>query len=78
MIHAKDNANNIGHQIVFLSLFIGRPYQIFQLYQDTIAIISYFEKLNLFMTFIYNPKQSEITRKLLLYQITANRFNLTA
>jgi len=56
MIHAKDNANNIGHQIVFLSLFIGRPYQIFQLYQDTIAIISYFEKLNLFMTFIYNPK----------------------
>jgi len=50
----------------------------FQLYHDIISIITHFKKSNLFVTFTYNPKWSEVIRELLPYQITADRSDLTA
>jgi len=40
------------------------------------AIVCYFSKPDLFITFICNPKWPEITRKLLSYQVAANRPDL--
>ncbi len=42
------------------------------------AIVNYFRKSNLFVTFTCNPKWSEITRELLSNQIIADRLNLTS
>ncbi len=50
----------------------------YQLYQDTIAIVSYFGKPDLFVTFTCNPKWPEIIKELLPYQTPADRPDLTA
>src|ERR1043165_3933514 len=42
------------------------------------AIVSYFGKPNLFVTFICNPKWPEITKELLPHQTPADRPDLTA
>src|SRR6266498_3278355 len=78
VIHTEDNANNIGQCIILPSSFAGEPCQMYQLYQDAIAIISYFGKPDLFVTFTYNPKWSEITKELLSHQTPADRPDLTA
>ncbi len=72
-VHTEDNANNIGQRVILPSSFAGRPRQMYQLYQDAIAIISYFGKSDLFVTFTYNPKWSEITKELLSHQTPADR-----
>ncbi|CAG8661536.1 18179_t:CDS:2 [Rhizophagus irregularis] len=77
-IHAGDSANNIGQHIILPSTFSGGPQQMYQLYQDAIAIVHHFGKPDLFITFTCNPKWPEITRELLPNQTAADRPDLTA
>ncbi|CAB4491168.1 unnamed protein product [Rhizophagus irregularis] len=77
-IHAGDSANNIGQHIILPSTFSGGPRQMYQLYQDAIAIVRHFGKPDLFITFTCNPKWPEITRELLPNQTAADRPDLTA
>jgi len=56
--------------------FSDKFYQIYQLYQDSMTIISHFEKLDLFVTFTCNPKWPEIARALLPYQTATNKPDL--
>jgi len=77
-INAGDVSNNIGHRIILPSSFTGGPRQMYQLYQDAMAIVSCFGKPDLFITFTCNPKWSEITEELLPYQNVADRPDLIA
>ena len=77
-IHGGDNSNDIEHCIILPSSFSGGSRQMYQLYQDAIAIVHHFGKPDLFITFTCNPKWPEITRELLPYQIAADKPDLTA
>ncbi len=77
-VYTRDNANNIGQYVILPSSFAGRSRQMYQLYQDAMAIINYFEKSDLFVTFTCNLKWPKITKELLSYQTSTNRSNLTA
>jgi len=77
-IHAGDSTNNIGHHIILPSSFSGGPQQMYQLYQDAIAIVRHFGKPDLFIIFTCNSKWPEITRELWPNQIAADRLDLTA
>ncbi|GES85174.1 transcriptional factor B3 [Rhizophagus clarus] len=76
-IHANNNTN-IGRRIILPSSFAGSPRQMYQLYQDAMAIVSRFGKPDLFVTFTCNPKWSEITRELLPHQSAVDWPDLTA
>jgi len=76
-IHANDNTN-VGRRIILPSSFAGGPRQMYQLYQDAMAIVSRFGKPDLFVTFTCNPKWPEITRELLPHQSAVDRPDLTA
>jgi len=77
-MHAGDISNSIGRRIILPSSFIGGPRQMYQLYQDAMAIVSHFGKPDLFITFTCNPKWPEITKELLPHQVAADRPDLTA
>jgi hypothetical protein len=68
----------LHHRIILPSSFIGGLHQMYQLYQDAMAIISHFGKPDLFVTFTCNPKWPEVTRELLPCQTAADRSDLTA
>src|SRR6185369_11605006 len=77
-MHTGDISNSIGRRIILPSSFTGGPRQMYQLYQDAMAIVSHFGKPDLFVTFTCNPKWQEITRELLPHQTAADRPDLTA
>ena len=77
-MHAGDSATNVGRRIILPSSFSGGPRQMYQLYQDAMAIMHHFGKPDLFITFTCNPKWPEITRELLPHQIASDRPDLTA
>ena len=77
-IHVGDSSTNIGRRVILPSSFVGSPRQMYQLYQDAMAIVSYFGKPDLFITFTCNPKWQEITRELLPYQTASDRPDLTS
>ncbi|PKK57972.1 hypothetical protein RhiirC2_671064, partial [Rhizophagus irregularis] len=82
-IHADDRdagniEQNIGCRIILSSSFIDSSRQMYQLYQDVMAIVSYFGKPDIFVTFICNPKWQEVTRELLPYETAVDRPDLTA
>ena len=77
-IHTGDTSNNIGRRIIFPSSFTGGPRQMYQLYQDAMAIVRHFGKPDLFITFTCNPKWPEITKELLPHQTAADRPDLTS
>ena len=76
-IHGGDHAANIGRRIILPSTFSGGPRQMYQLYQDAMAIVRHFGKPDIFITFTCNPKWPEITRELLPYQVASDRPDLT-
>src|SRR5207248_2638079 len=76
-IHAGD-CTNLGRRIILPSSFAGGPRQMYQLYQDAMAIVSCFGKPDLFVTFTCNPKWPEITKELEPYQSANDRSDLTA
>ena len=77
-IHTGDTSNNIGRRIILPSSFTGGPRQMYQLYQDAMAIVRHFGKPDLFITFTCNPKWPEITKELLPHQTAADRPDLTS
>ena len=77
-IYTGDTSNNIGRRIILPSSFTGGPRQMYQLYQDAMAIVRYFGKPDLFITFTCNPKWPEITKELLPHQTAADRPDLTS
>jgi len=76
-IHARD-CTNLGRRIILPSSFAGGPRQMYQLYQDAMAIVSCYGKPDLFVTFTCNPKWPEIIRELLPNQAAVDRPDLTA
>ena len=77
-INAGDISDNVGRRIILPSSFTGGPRQMYQLYQDAMAIVSHFGKPDLFITFTCNPKWPEITQELLPNQNAIDRPDLTA
>src|SRR6266540_7389148 len=47
-IHTRDSSDNVGHRMILSFSFVSGSRQMYQLYQDAMAIVSHFEKLNLF------------------------------
>lgn len=66
------NSANLGKQILPMS-FVGSDRWMIQLYQDSMAIVRYFGRLTLFLTFTANTRWEEIERELLLGQQAFDR-----
>ncbi len=62
--NAITNNDNLGRLIVLPSSFIGGHRHMAQLYQDSMAIVRQYGKLDLFITMTYNPKWEEIINAL--------------
>ncbi len=62
--------NDVGQKMILPSSFQGGERAMGQLYQDAMARVRKFGKLNLFVTFTCNPKWKEITYALLSGQTT--------
>ena len=60
------NLNQIGQRKILSSSFTGSSRYLQQLYQDSMAIVREFGKLDLFITVIYNLKWLEITKIFLI------------
>ncbi len=70
------NTNNLGRLIVLPSSFIGGHRHVAQLYQDSMAIVRQYGKLDLFITMTCNPKWEEIVSVLKLSEIANDRPDL--
>jgi hypothetical protein len=57
--------NDVGQKMILPSLFQGGEHAKGQLYQDAMAKVCKFGKLDLFVTFTCNPKWKEIRNALL-------------
>jgi hypothetical protein len=58
------NPQNIGRATILPSSYTGGPRYMQQAYQDAIAVMTYYHKPDLFITFTANPKWPEITHAL--------------
>lgn len=55
-LHSRENnASNVGARIVLPSSFVGSPRDMFQRYQDAMALVKKYGKLDMFITMICNP-----------------------
>ena len=73
-----DDLHNIGKRIYLPASFTGGPRQMFQLYQDSIAIACYYGKIDFFLTMTANPNWQEIKDQLLLGQSSSDRPDIIA
>ena len=71
------NPANLGKRIL-PSSFVGGDRWMMQLYQDSMAIVRFFGRPTLFLTFTANPKWEEIVRELLPGQKAVDRPDLIA
>jgi hypothetical protein len=58
------NSTNFGRMVVLPATFAGSPRHMNQLYQDSMALVKKFGKLNLFITMTCNPNWPEILHEL--------------
>lgn len=65
LINDDVNAASLGRRFILPSSYTGGPRFMAKLYQDSMAIVRYFDKPSLFITFTANPRWIEIQRKLL-------------
>jgi hypothetical protein len=65
--------NNVGQKMILMSSFQGSERAMDQLYQDAMARVRKFGKLDLFVTFTCNLKWKEITYALLANQTAKDR-----
>lgn len=70
--------NQLGRRIILPSSYIGGARHMHQRFQDAMAIVRYFRKVDLFVTVTANPKSPEIQRELLLGQTASDRPDLVA
>jgi hypothetical protein len=57
------NIDNMGRLIVLPSSFIGGHRHMVQLYQDSMAIVRQYGKLDLFITMTCNPKWKRLSAR---------------
>lgn len=67
-VHGHD-LSYVGNMSIFPPSFKGGPREMWQLYQDAMAIVRHCGKPDLFITMTYNSLWPEITAKLFLRQI---------
>ena len=68
----------IGRKVILPSSFAGGEHQMFQLYQDSMAIARFCGRVNFFLTQTANPNWKEITDELLPGQQPSDRPDLVA
>jgi len=76
----QDGANNtnFGRMVVLPTIFVSSPRHINQLYQDSMALVRKFGKLDLFITMTCNPNWPEILHELRPGEETNDRPDLTS
>jgi hypothetical protein len=72
------NSTNFGRMVVFPASFAGSPRYMNQLYQDSMAFVRKFGKLDLFITVTCNPNWPEILHELRRGEETNDRLDLTS
>ena len=72
------NPTTIGRSVILPSSHTGEDRFMQQLFQDGMAIVRYFERPTLFITFTVNVKWEEITRELLPGQNASDRPDIIA
>ncbi|KAI5433705.1 hypothetical protein KIW84_020828 [Lathyrus oleraceus] len=72
----ETNAENIGKRTILPSSFIGGRRDMTQCYEDGMVIVLNGGKPDIFLTMTCNPSWSEITTKLLSFQIPQDRPDL--
>jgi len=75
---ANNNGARIGKMIILPSTFVGSPRSMLQHYQDAMAIVRKYGKLDIFVTMTCNPNSREIKENLLPNQQPADRPNICA
>jgi len=76
-VHGID-LSNVGNRSILPSSFKGGPREMWQLYQDAMAIVRYYGKPDLFITMTCNPLWPEITAELFPGQTTQDRPELVS
>ncbi|CAG8740328.1 23639_t:CDS:2 [Dentiscutata erythropus] len=71
------NASNIGTQTVLTSSFMGSSRDLYQRYQDSMALVQTFGKPDLFITITCNSKWTEVSSELLQVQNSQDRPDIT-
>lgn len=70
--------HSLGQRYILPSNHVGSPRYMQQLFQDAMAIVRHFKKIDLFITMTANPNWPEITRELLPHQTASDRPDLVA
>ena len=78
IVRDEVDASALGRRIVLPSSFLGSDRFMQQRFQDSMAIVRYFGKPTLFITFIANPSWKEIQDELLPHQAATDRPDLIA
>jgi len=76
-VHGMD-LSNVGNMSILPSSFKGGPREMWQLYQDAMAIVRYCGKPDPFITMTCNPLWPEITAELLPGQSAQDRPDLVS
>jgi hypothetical protein len=76
--HADADLGELGQRFILPSSYIGSSRNMFQLYQDSLALARFFSKPDFFLTITANPNWEEITRELLPGQKPKDRPDLIA
>ena len=72
------DANGIGKCIILPSSHLGSSRSMYQLYQDSMALARYYQKVDYFITMTANPHWHEIEESLLTGQTAADRPDIVA
>ncbi|KAF7138508.1 hypothetical protein RHSIM_Rhsim07G0140000 [Rhododendron simsii] len=72
------NPNQIGQRFILPSSFTGSPRHMFEIFQDSMAIMRYNHHPDIFLTMTANPKWPEITLALLPHQTAVDRPDLVS
>ena len=74
----QPDLSQVGQRIILPASYMGGPRDMYQRFQDGMAISRYFKKIDIFLTMTANPNWPEITRELLPAQSAADRPDLVA
>ncbi|XP_024196003.1 uncharacterized protein LOC112199186 [Rosa chinensis] len=75
-IVGENNAGNVGDRTILPSSFVGSPHDMYQRYQDAMALVQKYGRLDLFITMMCNPNWEEIKSELLPGQTSQDRPDL--
>ncbi|XP_004295965.1 PREDICTED: uncharacterized protein LOC101307681 [Fragaria vesca subsp. vesca] len=72
----ENNAGNVGRRTILPSSFIGSPRDMYQRYQDAMALVQKYGRPDLFITMTCNPNWEEVKSQLLQGQVPQDRPDL--